>query len=495
MLYSEPSSLSLIGNTDNNSAQLASVISDGLVAYDSRGGYVPMIARDWAISADGTTLTFHLRPGALWHDGVPVTSRDVAFTWNTVRDPASQARSWISLFADVVAVETPDERTVVVRYKRPYADALDAWRVPLIPEHVAGKDEDFLSGSFSKHPVGCGPFRFVSREPGQNVILAAFDRYWQGRPAIDRFIVRIVGSERTGFEALLLGDVDLMAVTPDLWREAESSPRAGRLARFTYFRLSIWKVDWNQDGTNPFFADPRVRRALVAALDRSRFADTVAAGLARPLGTSYPPESPWYDQRTRPIPFDPAEAARLLDEAGWHVPSGGVVRVKNGVPLRFTVLLPAGAQEISDRIAAWMQDSLARVGAAMEIEKLEWRAFQDRRRSHRFQAAMASTIVDPTPDQFDLYHSSARDGGYNYGGFHDAEVDRILEEGRATIDPAARRLLYDRLQARLVELEPVSVLFQFAQPVLHDARLHGVAASPVGLFSFQPGPRAWRWSD
>ena len=495
VLYSEPSSLSLIGNTDNNSAQLASLISDGLVAYDARGAYAPMIARSWELSPDGLTLTFRLRDDALWHDGTPVTSRDVAFTWRKVRDPATQARSWVSLFADVTALETPDDRTVIARYKRPYADALDAWRMPLVPEHIAGRDTDFLNGSFAQQPIGCGPYRFLSREPGQNLVLAAFDRYWQGRPAIDKLVVKIVGSERTAFEALLLGDVDLMSVTPDLWREASDSPRATRLKRLLYFRLSLWKVDWNQDGSNPFFEDTRVRRALVSSLDRARFAESVAAGLARPLSTSYPPESPWYDARAVPIPYDPVEAARLLDEAGWRLPPGGTVREKDGRPLRFKMLLPAGGQEIADRIAAWMQDSVARVGASMDIEKVEWRAFQERRRGHHFEAAMASTIVDPTPDQFDLYHSSARDGGYNYGGFQDAEVDRLLEQGRATLDPAARRAIYDRLQERLAAVEPISVLFQFAQPVLHDARLQGVAASPVGLFSYQPGPRAWRWEN
>ncbi|HJQ99369.1 MAG TPA: ABC transporter substrate-binding protein, partial [Candidatus Polarisedimenticolaceae bacterium] len=87
VLYAEPTSLSLIGNTDNNSSQIASLISDGLVAYDAKGAYVPMVARAWEMSPDGLTLTFHLRDGVLWHDGEPVTSRDVAFTWTKVRDP------------------------------------------------------------------------------------------------------------------------------------------------------------------------------------------------------------------------------------------------------------------------------------------------------------------------------------------------------------------------------------------------------------------------
>jgi peptide/nickel transport system substrate-binding protein len=494
VIYAEPSSLSLVGNTDNNSSLIAGMISDGLVAYDARGNFVPMVAASWDIAPDALTITFRLRAGVLWQDGTPLTSHDVAFTLRKVRDPAVESRSWVSLFADVTGLETPDERTVIVHYSRPYADALDAWRVPLLPEHLASKDADFLNGEFARHPVGCGPFRFVSREPGQNVILEAFDRYWQGRPQIDRLVVRIVASDRTGYEALLLGDVDLMAVPSDLWRESLSSHRAARLARFVYYRLMLWKVDWNQDGSNPYFTDPRVRRALVSALDRKRFAAAVVNGLARPAAGSYLPESAWTDPSIAPIPFDPAEAGRLLDEAGWRLAEPGGLRVKDGKPLAFTVLVAAGSQELADRIAAWMQESVRAVGVAMKVEKVEWRAFQERRKTHRFEAAMASNIIDPTPDQFDLYHSSARNGGFNYGGFSDPETDRLLEAGRMTIDPAARRAIYWKLQARLHELEPMSVLFQFSQPVLHDPNLLGVVASPVGLYGFTPGPRAWHWA-
>ena len=494
-IYANPSSLSLIGNTDQNSTQIASMISDGLVAYDAQGHYVPMVARSFELSQDGKTLTFHLRDGVLWHDGVGVTSRDVAYTVAKVKDPATQARSWVSLFANVDEVETPDDLTVVVHFAKAYGDALEPWRVPLVPEHVASKDPNFLGGAFAHHPIGCGPFRFVSYDAGQRVVLEAFDRYWGGRPAMDRMIVKIVSAERTGYESLLLGELDLLGVTPDLWRDALTAREASRLARFVYYRLGAWKIDWNQNEATPFFHDKRVRRALVLALDRKRFAETVSAGLARPGVSSYPPESPWADPSIVALPYDPAECARLLDEAGWRATSQGSLREKDGRPLRFTLILPAGAQEIADRVAAWIQQSLAEVGVGMKIEKLGWEAFQQRRKTHAFEAAMSTVLFDPTADRFDLYHSTAKDGGFNYGSFSDAEVDRLLEEGRATVDPAARRVVYYQLQHRLDDLQPLAFLFQFAQPVLHDPDLEGIVPSAVGLFQFTPGPRAWHWSS
>jgi peptide/nickel transport system substrate-binding protein len=493
-LYSDPNSLSLIGNGDANSAQLASLISDGRVGYDSKGEYVPLVARSWEIAPDGLSITFHLRSGVLWHDGAPVTAEDVAFTVRKIKEPATQSRSWAPQFSDVTGVETPDAGTVVVRYGHPYADALAGWRVPLVPKHVVEKDSEFLTGTFAQAPIGCGPFRFARRNPGQTIVLEAFDGYWAGRPPLDRLTFRVLANERTGFEALLHGDLDLMAVPPDLWRESLTSARAARLARFVYYRLNGWKVDWNMDGSNPYFGDARVRSALVMALDRKRFAATIAGGLARPAVGSYQPESPWFDHTLSPLPYDPAQAARLLDETGWRLPAGRKVREKDGRPFAFTLTIAAGSQEILERIAAWTQQSLGDVGVAVTIERVEPRALIERRKAHAFEAVMASNNFDPIADQFEIYHSSERSGGMNYGGLADPEVDRLVTEGRTTIDPAARRAVYDRLQQRLYDLQPISYLFQFAQPVLYDADLLGVDHSPVGLLQFVPGPRAWRWS-
>ena len=493
--YSDPTSLSLIGNGDLNSTQLASLITDGLLGYDAHGDYVPLVARSWEIAPDGLSIVFHLRSGVLWHDGQPVTSSDVAFTVQKVRDPATLSRSWAAQFADVVAVETPDPQTVIARYRHRYAEALDGWRLPLVPEHVASKDPDFLKGSFAQAPVGCGPFRFVKRKAGESVVLEAFDRYWGGRPPLDRVTFRILENDRTAFEALLHGDIDLLGVPPDLWRESLTSARAGRLARFVYFRLNGWKIDWNMDGSNPFFTDARVRRALVMALDRQRFASTIAAGLARPAIGSYQPESPWFDHGLSPIPYDPQGAARLLDEAGWTLAPGTKLREKDGRPFAFKLMIGAGGIELLDRIATWTQESLQQVGVAMTIEKVDGRQLIERRRAHTFEAVMASNQFDPIADQYELYHSSENNGGMNYGSFSDPEVDRLVSEGRTTLDPLARHAVYAKLQERLFELQPISYLFQFAQPVLHDADLLGVEHSPVGLYAFVPGLRAWHWGD
>ncbi len=495
VMGADPSSLSLIGNTDRNSDVVAMLVTDSLVRYDTSLTPKPRLARSWSLSPDGLTWTFELREGVRWHDGTPVTARDVVFTARKVQDPATQSRSYASAFENLVSIEAPNDRTVRATYRLPFPDALDSWTLPIVPEHLASKkDESFLTGSFSRKPVGCGPFRFVRAEPGREIVLEANADYWDGRPSIDGISFRILPDPRTAYEALLQGDLDLLGLTPDLWRESLSEPRAKRLSRFVYYRLDAWLIGWNQDGTNPFFGDPRVRRAMVLALDRAQFSARALEGLARlGVGTIHP-DSPWYNRALQPWPYDPAEAGRLLSEAGWLDRNGDGVRDRDDVPFSFTMLLPATSQEIAGRMAEWVQDSLGKVGVRMTIEKLEWRTFQERRRAHAFQAAMAALSFSPTPDQSELYHASAREHGMNYGGFHDDEVDRLLEEGRQAFDPAARRAVYDRIQQRLHELEPLSCLFYFAAPMLHDPDLEGIEKSLLGLWYPTPGARQWRWA-
>ena len=493
-LKHDPNSLSLIGKRDRGSEIIGRLVSDSLVQYDAGMAIRPSLAESWQVSDDGLTVTFQLRRGVRWHDGAPVTARDVVFTIDKVLDPATEATRYLALFDNLADVEALDRYTVRARYTVAHPDFLEGWWVPILPEHIAGRDEDLLTGEFSRHPIGCGPFRFVEHKPGQRLVLEANKDYWDGPPSIDGLVFEIFPDDRTAYQALLIGAIDLMNVTPDLWRESRDAPRDPPLGRFVFYRNTVWYIGWNQDGSNPFFGDPRVRRAMTLSLDRESLSERLFAGLALPGATSYHPHSPWANPEIQPRPFDPEGARLLLAEAGWTDSDGDGVRDRDGVPFSFTLLIIASTQEIVDRMAAWIQQSLAQVGLRMEIEKLEFRAFQERRRNHRFEAAMASLGFSPIPDQFELYHSTARGSAYNYVGLDDPEVDRLSDEGRRTFDERARLEIYYRLQRRLYDLEPLACLFHFATPVLHDARLGGVEPSPLDYWRITPGPRAWYWT-
>jgi len=370
---------------------------------------------------------------------------------------------------------------------------LEGWRLPIIPAHLAESGAELLTGSYAEHPVGCGPFRFLRHRRGEEIVLEANDDYWDGRPSIDRLVFRIFPDQRTAFQALLSGELDLMTVTPELWYSARSSEAGAALDSVLYYRLNVWQIYWNQDGSNPFFTDARVRRAMLLALDRQKFIDNVLHGLARPAVTTYHPDLPWTDPTLAPLAYDPGEAGRLLEAAGWVDSDGDGVRERDGRRFRFTLTIHTSTQGLNDEMAAWQQQSWAEIGVAAQIEKLEWSQFRERRNAFEFEAAMAGIGFTPNPDQFELYHSSARGEGWNFVGLADPEVDRLVELGRTTWERSERERIYRELQQRLHELQPLGCLLHFATPVLHDRRLKGIVPSPLDHWRTTRGPRVWRW--
>lgn len=494
-MSADPSSLTMIGKSDANAEILAAQLTDSLVQYDSALTLHPRVAESWELSPDGLTLTFHLREGVRWHDGRPVTAEDVVFTVNKVRDPAVENRAWATQLKDLVEIEAVDDATVRARFALPSGDVLEAFRVPLLPRHLAGADEDLLTGEFSRHPVGCGPFRFVRHLQGQEILLEANDDYWDGRPLVDGLRFRIFPDQRTAFQALLTGELDIMHLTPHLYEEARRSPAANELAFDVFYRLSVWHIGWNQDGSNPFFTDPRVRLAMVLALDRQEFIDNVLGGLGLPGITPFQPGTVWADPALKPHPFDPGRAKQLLDEAGWRDEDGDGTRERDGRPFVFSMMIPASTQKLVDHLAAWQQQSWAEIGVQAEIERVEAQAFRERRGAGQFDAAQGSFHFTPNPDQFyALYHSSAREHGFNFFAVNDPEIDRLLDEGRAATDAGEKREIYFRLQRRLTEVEPLTCLIHFATPVLRRKALTGVRLSPLGYAKTIDGPRLWRYA-
>jgi peptide/nickel transport system substrate-binding protein len=494
-MYSSPSSLSLIGKSDRNSDIARRLITDSLVQYDADLDLVPMLATSWDVSPDGLTVSFELRRDVRWHDGSRVTADDVVFSVAKARDPSALERSYLSQFEDLVSLEALGEHRVRAVYSEPYADFLEAWTLPIIPAHLAGIEEDLLAGEFARNPVGCGPFRFVRYEEDIELVLEANPDYWMGRPALDGIRFEIVPNERTAYQALLRGDVDFMGAPPDIWREALASEDASHLGKLVFERMMVWYIAWNLSGGDPLFDDAGVRRAMMLALDREPFIEKVLDGLGLPATTTYHPSSPWAAPDLEPIGYDPDAARRLLEEAGWIDRDGDGIRDREGRRFSFTLLAARSSQEINARIVAWVQQSLREVGVEMEIEILEWGAFRERRGAGRFDAIASTLGFTPIADQSELYHSSAREAGFNFFGLDDPTVDALLERGRVTFDPEARAEIYHELQRRLDEIQPIAAVFHFSQPVLYDPRLTGLEPSGIDLWRITPGPRAWSWTE
>lgn len=477
-LPSDPVTLDPARAVDTTSFAISRLIGDSLVAFDARLEPVPRVARGWSWSDDHRTLTFLLRTDVRWHDGQPVRAADVVHTWRALTAADAPPDKAVA-FNLVEAVEAVTPETVVVRYRTPFAPALAAWTHPLLPAHRAAREP----------PLGCGPWVFERWDPGERVVLRANRDYYDGAPRAPELRLEVLRDYQTRFAALEAGRIEAAPLLPDTWR-AVKDDRAFR-DRFEvreFRQLYFFYVAWRMDGSNPWFGDPRVRRAMTLAIDRAGYLEKVAPGFGQPAVTSIHPDHWCFDGSLAPLPYDPEAAAALLAEAGFRE-RGGVLS-RDGKPFSFRLTISQSSKE-NERIAAFIQDHLRRIGVVVEIEPLEWAVFQERLRSGRFEAVMLGRSLDPDPDPYDLWHSSQAAGGVNYAGLQDPEVDRWIEQARTTFDRDERVRLYRELQSRLHELQPDTFFFYPDSRLAVSRELTGLETSPLGVLGFWPGPHSW----
>lgn len=484
---SDPATLNFVTGTDVYTDTVARFVADSLVDEGTNLESVPRLASSWEFSGDGRVLTFHLRRGVTWHDGAPFTSRDVVFTYLKIVDPATRARS--DLFRDVLDVAATDDFTVRVTYREPTVLALDAWKVWVVPEHLF-RTGDFASSAVHRAPIGTGPFRFVSWTRGREIVLAANDRYFLGRPHLDRMVLKIIPSPSTQFQALLTGETDWAAVPPEEWdARSRSEEFRRRYHLFQFTALFLHYIAWNEK--SPFFSDPRVRTAMTLSLDRGGYLQKVRRGAGILAPTCFHPRQFGFDPGLEPLPFDPLRAGRLLNEAGWIRDPRDGIRRRNGRKFRFSLLIFQGST-VHEQIAALLQEGLAGNGIRVETRILDFPALLDRLHRRDYEAAISGWSLTTDPDPTGFFHSDPSMGSSNYVGYADPEMDRLLVEGRRAFDGAQRAEIYRRVQAVLTRDQPYTFLFFPRVGVALDARFHGVAVGGA-TSPLRPFPALLGW--
>jgi peptide/nickel transport system substrate-binding protein len=472
--------------SDTVTRTVLELISEPLVTFDQQLEIVPAAAESWEWSEDGLRLRFTLRDGLVWHDGRPVTAGDVVHTWRTETDPLASDPGRAAGFNLVRSVEQVDDRSVLVTYERPFAPALASWStVPLLPAHVpAGADP----------PVGCGRWILERWDSGERIVLRSHDAHPEGPTLIPRLELEVVPDYSTRLAALLAGRLHFASLLPRQWQAHRGDPEfMARHAVHEYRVPYYWYIAWRMDGSNPFFEDARVRRAMTMAIDRGGYLAALE-GSAAPLPVSSFHPSGWaFDPAIEPWPFDPARAGGLLDAAGWSLGPGGG-RERAGTRLSFTLTYAQASAE-NEKIAAFVQDGLGRIGVEVRLEPLEYAVLLERLRERKFEALMSGMRLDPDPDPFDLWHSSQIDAGRNYAGLADGSLDAWIESARETLDRRERTRLYSLVQRRLHELEPQTTFFYPTSRVAVVEELQAVEVGPLGPLRGRPGPAGWSWKD
>ncbi len=468
--------------TDLESVQLqAHVLFTTLVRSGPGFEPLPYLAEDWAFDPEGDRITFHLRDDVFWHDGVPVTARDVAFTWERVVDPAVPFFN-PGYFDSWEAAEVLDDHTVRFTV-RPRSNLLYGWTLTaILPEHILG---DVPPSELATHPfgtvspVGSGPFRFVERVPGDRWVFEAnpdFPMELGGRPYADRLVYRQIPEDAVAEAALRTGEVDMIL---DVNPAAAARLSADSNLVVTSFPSAEYSlIAWNTRRVP--FMDVEVRRAMTLAMDRGSISEVVRG----PYGSvSAGPVGPWhwtYDPDWEPYPFDPDSARALLDSAGWVDENGDGMREKQGVPLRFE-LLYTPRQAWMD-IATIVQANLADVGVIVEPTAREQASLVPLVTSpdRRFDAFLVSWTRDVPLDDRDLWACDRVDAPMQFTGWCRPELDLVLDSMQVVSDRETLRGLTRRYEMMVAEAQPYTFLFNVETVVARRARLRGVTVDSRG---------------
>ena len=462
-------------------------------------GFRPSLARRWE-HAGSTTLVFHLDPRARWHDGVPVRSADVVYSFAVYRDPAVGSRFRPNLDA-IDSVTARDSITAVFHFARWYPEQLyDAtYHMKVLPKHLLDTipPDRLASSAFGRAPVGAGPFRFVRWDADERIELAADTTYFLGRPHLDRVIWRIVPDLAAAVSTLIAGEGDAIPIIPQAELRARVAaapdlrlvPYASNGVAYMAFNLR----DRRGGGPHPLFGDRDVRRAIAMAIDRAAVVRSLFGAEGEvPVGATARAQWIWSDS-IRQVPYDPEAARRLLETRGWHVGPLGV-REKNGVPLRFTLVLPTTSRARGDA-AVLVQAQLHAIGADMRLQPLEFNLFEQRSIRKDFDASFQARTLDASPASVLQLFSSGGGGQSNYGSYASPRFDSLA---RRAIDAPSRAVARPLWREALGTLnEDAAAVFLFTPPIAAgmSRRFEGVRIRPdewlagVPDWSIPPGAR------
>ncbi|MGB6192630.1 MAG: ABC transporter substrate-binding protein [Terracidiphilus sp.] len=468
LIESSPTNLDPRVGTDGQSEHIDELIFDGLVTKDASFRFTPALAQSWD-QPDPTTYVFHLRSGVHFHDGRPLTAHDVVWTIDSMRSGAVITPK-ASTYAAIQSVEAPDPLTVVIHLKHPdnfLLTNLSTGAMGIVPE---GSGREFW-----RHPVGTGPFRFVSQQIDQDVVIERNPQSWSVQPKIERVRFRVIPDPITEALELEKGAGDLainslpmdalatLATRPDL----EITKVGGTQIQYLSFNLR-----------DPILSDVRVRQAIAFAINRKLIIDTLLRGHAR-TAVSLLPISHWaWTGDVARYDYNPQRAELLLDAAGHPRGDGGV---------RFHITMKTSTDEDTRLLAAVLQQQLAKVGIALDLRSYEFATFYSDVTRGAFQLYSLRWIGgNEQPDIFSYAFSTARFSpkGANRGHYSNPKLDALLDDAAMTGDNARRRTDYVEAQQILARDLPAINLWYKDTIVVHNHRVTHVVPTPSGSFTF-----------
>lgn len=490
-----PQKLTPLLDGDLYGMRMQSYVLDTLCERDERTlEWRPRLAKTWSVSPDGKVIEFNLRPNVVFSNGDPLTADDVKFTLEMTMNEKIEAPALRSTIDKLDHVETEGPLKVKFIFKEPfYASFESAALTQVISRNFYSKYSPEAFNTSAGLLLGSGPYRLPDPtswkpEPGRPIELVRNERYWGEPPGVDKLIWRVIDEPSSQLISLRNGETNAFydMMNPNQFEEVKRDPSLS--ARMQVFALPVanagyFFIGWNEarDGKPTPFADKRVRRAMTMLIDREAIVRTIYKGYADVISGPFGPASAQSDPAIKPLPFDPAAAEKLLNEAGFHREAGTMVG-PDGKPFRFQVM-HGSKREIGIRIGKFTQDALARVGISCEPVPTEWANMEQKLKERQFDAVImgwGGGAVEGDPQQ--IFSSAAMKGiGNNYVQYSNPEVDKAIDTARTEMDEAKRMKLWNRVHQILHEDQPYTFLFADKQLSAINSGIKGLAATKLGV--------------
>ena len=469
---------------------------DVLVTTDAGGKHlIPRLAsevpteQNGGISKDGLTITYRLRSGVKWQDGVPFSSKDVKFSWQAMMNDNNSVNERVG-YEDVASVDTPNATTVVFHLKHKFAPFVNTIfaesdsPVCVIPEHLLSKYSSLNQIPFNQQPIGTGPFKVAQWVRGDHIELVANDDYFLGKPKLRRIIVREIPDENTSLNSLRAHDIDwIFEASPNLYKELRGLPN-----------IKIVTNDQPQTmgmviNTSRYpLSDVRVRRAVAYAVDKEELVNNNTGGTAIVAWADQPPFMWAYEPNVPKYPHSIAQAKALLEQAGFTPGPDGMMR-KNGQPLQLQVAY--NVENATRRlVAVQVQAMLKQAGIDAEIKTYPANIFFATYGQHgilttgKFDMTVSGWIAGMDPDDHSLYQSDqiprpSHPDGANYSRFNNPEMDADQKAALSTYNEADRKKAYSKIQKLIASELPENYIWfpRQIQPINPDFK--GFAPNPI----------------
>lgn len=460
---------------DDNAYAIVQNIFNRLVKLDSSKQIIPDLAKDWEVSGDGLAITFHLKDNAKWHDGKPVTSKDVKYTFDTIKENKTY---YFNSRLDIVnSIEVPDDHTVVFKLNDPdvsFIADLGWYATFILPEHVFNNGQSWEDNPASKEPIGSGPFKFSEFKQGVNISLIPNKDYHDGAPKLDKLVFSIIPDEQTAIQALINGEIDVYENVPSSSVDQMKANGKIRMALNEY--PSPARIIFNLK--NETLADVHLRKAIATAINKEEISKKVYNGVQIPEYSMYPSLIDWAANTEEVSPqFNIDEAKKILENAGYKKDANGFY--VTGITL--DVFEGSGYPDMANLMKA----TLAEAGIGIELKVSEFNAWNQKVSVERdFMIEMQGGFMGPDPAALAKRYGTGV--GSNYGEYSNPKFDELTAKGAATGDQEMRAQYYKEAQAILAEDLPFVPIVTYAG---YDANNASYVNLPID------GAGKWGWQE